>query len=92
MNTQVVFNIDSKLKERAMKKARNEGVPFASILKLATKAFVDGDLDVSLARREEFNPKTRRAIQKAIKEIREGKGLSPAFDNAKDAVAYLRTL
>ena len=46
MTTQVIFKIDKKLKERAMKRAENEGLPFASVLKLATKAYVEGDLTI----------------------------------------------
>ncbi|MFA6158290.1 MAG: hypothetical protein WC763_01530 [Candidatus Paceibacterota bacterium] len=92
MNTQVVFNIDSKLKEKAMKKARNEGVPFASILKLATRAFVEGDLDVRLSRKDDLNPRTRRSLIRDIGETKKGKGLSPVFENAKDAIAYLKGL
>jgi len=92
MNTQVIFKIDKKLKERAMKKSRSEGVAFSSVLKLATKAFVDGDLDVRMAPRRELNEKTKKIIEKELKEIREGKNISPGFDNAKDAIAYLKAL
>jgi antitoxin component of RelBE/YafQ-DinJ toxin-antitoxin module len=90
MTTQVIFKIDKKLKDRAMKKAQNEGVPFASILKLATKAYVEGQLDIAIVATPHFNTKTRREITTAIKEIKAGKGLSPRFTNAKDAMVHLR--
>jgi len=90
MTTQVIFKIDKGLKDRAMKKAQGEGVPFASVLKLATKAYVDGQLDIGVISNQPFNPKTRREIASALKDIKAGKGLSPRFKNAKEAVAYLR--
>ncbi len=89
MNTQVIFKIDKKLKDKAMKKARGEGLPLASVLKLATQAYVDGHLDVSLAPPEEFNAKTRREIAQALKDIKAGKNLSPRFKTAKEIIDYL---
>jgi hypothetical protein len=91
MNTQVIFNLDKKLKDLAMKKAQNQGLSFGVILKLATKAFVDGDLNVGLISKEEFNPSTRRGIEKALKDIKDGKNLSPKFSSAKEAIAYLKS-
>ena len=91
MTSQVVFRIDKKLKDRALKKAQIEGLPFAAVLKLATKAYVEGDLDVQLVTQPKLNAKTRRELQKTSKEIRQGKNLSPPFDNAKDSIAYLKS-
>lgn len=85
MNTQVIFNLDKKLKERAMKKAQNQGLPFGAILKLATQAFVDGDFSVGLISKEEFNPATRKNVEKTLKDIKVGKNLSPQFTNVADA-------
>ncbi len=92
MITQVIFKIDKKLKDKAMAKAQNEGIAFASVLKLATKAFVDGNFDVGLIINEEFNPRTKKMIARAIKDIKAGKNMSPAFSNAKNAIAYLKGL
>ena len=92
MTSQVVFKIDSKLKERAIKKALTEGMPFAAVLTLATQAYVRGDLDVRLVTRPKLNAKTRRDLLKISKDIRQSKNLSPAFDNAKEAIAYLKSM
>lgn len=73
-----------------MKKAQAEGIPFASVLKLATKAYVEGQLDVGIVSNQPFNPKTRREVSQALKDSKEGKNLSPRFTSAKDAMAYLR--
>lgn len=92
MTTQVIFKIDKKLKEKAMKKAEGQGVPFASVLKLATQAYVAGDLAVGLVSEEKFNTKTRRLLQRELRDIKLGKNISPRFTSAKDAIAYLKNL
>ena len=92
MTTQVIFKIDKKLKDKAMAKAQHEGIAFASVLKLATKAFVDGDFAVGLIINEEFNPQTKKMLARELKDIKNNKNLSPSFNNAKDAVAYLKGL
>ncbi len=91
MSCQVIFKIDEKLKAQAMKKARKEGIAFASVLKLATKAYVNGALEVHLVARPRLNAKTRRELQGISKDIRQGKNLSPSFGSAKDAIAFLKS-
>lgn len=90
MTTQVIFKIDKKLKDRAMARARDEGISFSSVLKLATKAFVDGDLTLGLVGSETFNAKTAREVKRALKDISQGKNLSPSFRSAKDAIKFLK--
>ena len=89
MTTQVVFNIDPKIKAKAMKRAKREGVPFASVLKFATKAFAEGRLSVDIAEPESFNAKTAREIRAALRDIEKGRNLSPKFSNVEDAIKWL---
>lgn len=91
MNTQVIFKIDKKLKDKAMAKAQNDGIAFASILKLATKAFVDGHLTLGLVGSEKFNASAGKEIVGALKDIALGKNLSPSFSSAKEAMKYLKS-
>lgn len=90
MITQVIFKIDKGLKDRAMKKAQGEGVPFASVLKLATKAYVEGQLDIGIVSHQPFNISTRRDIASALKDVKEGKNISTRLKSAKEVMAYLR--
>ncbi|MDP2629961.1 MAG: hypothetical protein Q8P56_00985 [Candidatus Uhrbacteria bacterium] len=92
MTSQVIFKIDQKLKTRAMRKAKSEGMPFASILKLATQAYVDGSLDVELVVQEKPNKKTQAQLKRAHNDFKQGKNISPSFSNAQDAIAYLKQL
>jgi len=48
MTSQVVFTVDSKIKEKAMKRAKREGLPFASVLRIITKAYAEGKLNVDM--------------------------------------------
>lgn len=90
MATQVIFKIDKRLKDQAMAKAQNEGIAFALILKLATKAFVDGDLTFGLIGSEKFNVNASREIKTALNDISHGKNLSPSFSSSKEAIEFLK--
>jgi len=90
MTTQVIFKIDKKLKEKAMAKAQHDGIAFASVLKFATKAFVDGDFTLGLVGGEKFNAKTGREVKSALKNISQEKNISPGFTSAKDAIKFLK--
>ena len=90
MTSQVIFKIDKKLKQQALKKSHNEGFPFASVLKLATKAFVDGRLKIDVIETAPFNVTTQQEIKNALNDIAKGKNLSPSFTSAKDAIKYLK--
>lgn len=90
MTTQFMFKIEPKLKKAAMKRAKEKGIAFSSVLNFAADAFVEGYLDVGLTVREELNSRTQKIIARELKDRKEGKNMSPAFDNAKDAIAYLK--
>jgi len=72
-----------------MRKAQQDGVSFSTILKLATKAYAEGKLRLSISDVPSFNEATRKEIKQALDDIKKGKNLSPAFTNARDAIAYL---
>ena len=85
MTTQVVFNIDPKIKAKAMKRAKREGVPFSSFLKMATEKFAEGEYSIGIIPREVPNAKTARGIRAALRDIQEGneKNFSPAFTDIR---------
>jgi hypothetical protein len=63
MNSQVIFKIDKTLKQRAMKRAKLEGVPFAFVLKMATQAYANHKMDVMVVAEPKFNYKTDKEIK-----------------------------
>ena len=81
MKTQMMFKIDKKVKDAAMRKARLGGVTLSAVLQSATHAFAEGALKMSLVSRE---------VEEIYQDIRARKNLSPAFKNAKEAIAYLK--
>ncbi|MEK7135102.1 MAG: hypothetical protein AAB780_00145 [Patescibacteria group bacterium] len=76
MVEQVIFKIDKKLKDLAMKKAKREGIAFSAVLKSATQAYVEDQFEIGLV----YSPKLIRDVRAAQKEIREGKGLRGNLD------------
>ena len=88
MNSQVVFNVDSKTKAAAMKRAKSQGVPFASVLKFATKAFADGLLTMRLE--EEIRPEKLKLYERQSRLMDQGKGRR--FASARDAQTYIENL
>ena len=90
MTSQVIFKVDKKLKDKAMKRARSAGMPFASVLKLTTQAYAEGRFNIGMTEPEPFNEKTRTLLKQELQDIKEGKNMSPEFDNAKHAIDYLK--
>ena len=88
MDSQVIFKVDSATKARAMRRAKREGVPFASVLKHATKAFADGRLSMELV--EEVRPEKLKLWERESKRLDEGKG--HRFTSLKAAKEFIRRL
>ena len=88
MTTQVVFKVDPKVKAKAMKRARKEGIPFAVVLKLLSRAFAEGRLSIDVTKPERFNVKTEKELKKALRDVEQGKNIV-SFKNAKETDEYL---
>ena len=88
MNSQVVFNVDSRMKMRAMKRAKGEGVPFASVLKFATRAFAEGRFSMALI--EEITPQKMKLMERESRLLDQGKGRR--FVSVKDAQVFIENL
>lgn len=69
MTTTIIFNTDPKLKKAAMQKARKQGITLTTVLNLATRKFVDDELEVDIIARD---------IAAARADIRAGKFLTAA--------------
>lgn len=91
MTTQVVFKVDSKIKAQAMRRAKREGVAFAAVLKLATKAFAEGRFSIDIQSNERFNAKTARELRVALRDADKGKN-TLSFRTSKAMDDYLLSL
>ncbi len=85
MTSQVIFKIDTKIKEKAMKRAKAEGVPFASFLKMATEKYAEGELGVGLVM--EILPQKMKLLERESRLLDKGKGRH--FTSLKDAQAFI---
>lgn len=93
MTTQVIFNLDKKLKEKAQKKAKADGLSFSDILQMSTRAYVQGKFEPQMVQTEEkFNAKTRRILDSRLKDLKEGKNLVGPFKTVKEMDNYLDSL
>ena len=88
MTTQVVFNIDPKVKARAMERAKREGIPLAAVLKLAAKAFAEGQFSIGIV--DEILPQKMRLLEKESRLLDKGKGRR--FSSVKDALTFVENL
>lgn len=86
MTTLVVFRVDPKLKNRASKKAAEEGTNLSAVLKMATQAFVDGEFEVGL----KCNQRTQKNLSRILHDIKRGKNLSPSFRDVKSMIKSLK--
>lgn len=92
MTTQLVIRIDQGLKNRAMDRAQKEGISLSSVLKLATKAYVEGDLEIKLTTKDELKDKMKIQLSKSLQDIKHKRNISKAFDNAEEAIRHLKML
>ena len=88
MTTQIVFNIDPKVKARAMKRAKSEGIPFSAILKVMTKGFADGRFSLDIE--ERVRPEKLRLWERQSRLVEQGKGRR--FASAKEAMEFVENL
>lgn len=93
MSTKTVLNIktDAKLKKRAQIVARNLGLPLGTVINRYLQEFVVQQR-VVFERPEIPNAKTAKILRQAHKDWEKGntKAFSPAFDNAEDAIRWLK--
>ncbi|MDO8521089.1 MAG: type II toxin-antitoxin system RelB/DinJ family antitoxin [bacterium] len=90
MKTSVItIKVDPKTKNAIQKVAEDLGFSLSALTTALYK-------QVARERRVEFSagllptPYLEKILEEAEKDMRDGEKLSPVFDNAKDAIAYLR--
>ena len=90
MKTAVSFKIDRDVRNRARSVAMRIGVPLSMVGNQQLKQFAN-DRRIEVYQPLVPNAKTRKVLDEALRDIREGneKAFSPAFDNAEDAIKWL---
>lgn len=85
----IIFKIDKKLKIKAQKNAKKRGFSLSDYYRRATYDLAEDTVNMEIVKRPKLNAKTRRDLIRISKDAREGKNLSPVFDNVQDAINYL---
>lgn len=91
MTTTIHIKTDKKVKERAEKFAKANGMTLTTFVNLSIHQVLNrGQLIVE----EPFEPKakTGKELKQILKDIEGGKNLSPVFTSAQDMDAYLDNL
>ena len=89
MTTQVVFQLDKKVKDKAMRRAKREGVPFAAVMKIAAQEYAQERYHIGMLKTERLNEKTQKELKEIMQDIKKGRNISPGFENMEDAIAWL---
>ncbi len=87
MKTTTSLKIDKDIKDKASKLAASLGLSLSTVINHSLKKFI-ADKKV-IFEELSFNKNTSRELKRALEDIEKGRNLSPAFDNAKDAIAWL---
>jgi hypothetical protein len=87
MNTKVIFNIPTRVKRAAQRRAKAEGMTLSAVLQRSAAAYGAGELEIRAT--ETLRPAVARSIKKAIDEAKRGINVSPAFTSTEESRAYL---
>ena len=90
MKTVMSFKVDKDVRDRARKVAKKIGVPLSMVVNRQLKQFAK-DQRIEFGEPLVPNAKTRKILDEALRDIREGREdkFSPMFDNADDAIRWL---
>lgn len=89
MNTTLHVTVDKQTKDAAARLASEMGLDLSTVVKASLKTFVQTQaFHIEYAPR--MTPYLERLIANAEANLKKGKNISPGFDNAKDAMAWIR--
>ena len=91
MKTVINIKTDLKLKRDAQKLAKEVGIPMSLVINNALRKFVT-QRAVFIEAPLIPNIKTAKILDKALKDIKTGKNLSPVFNTAEEMDRYLDSL
>lgn len=88
MKTLISIKTDAEVKRGIQRIAKELGIPLSTIVNAYFKRLLrDRRVDFTLPLRP--NEKTAKLLRQAHEDYKKGRNISPMFDNAEDAIAYL---
>lgn len=93
MKTMINIKADKDVKIKAQKVAAGLGLPLSVVINGYLREFIrTKSAHFSMNEPEgKLKPEVKRRLVRLHKDVVAGKNLSPAFDNAEDAIRYLRS-
>lgn len=88
MKTVLNVKTDVEVKEKAKQLANHLGIPLSTVVNAYLKDFIETGV-FHVEREPQLRPEVIARLNKSIDDTRKGKNLSPAFDTAEDAIAWL---
>lgn len=88
MKTIIYVKAEKEVKANAQKLARELGLSLSDVINGALRNFIR-TREVTFSDVPVMTPELERILGRVEKDIKEGKNLSPAFDNMDDAIKYL---
>jgi addiction module RelB/DinJ family antitoxin len=89
MNTTLHVTIDKRTKDAAAKLANDMGLDLSTVVKASLKTFVQTQT-FHVEHSPRMTPYLESIIENAQTDANSKKNISPAFDNAKDAMTWLK--
>jgi addiction module RelB/DinJ family antitoxin len=89
MKTVLNVKTDKDIKDRAQALAKHLGIPLSTVVNAQLKSFIESG-EFKVTREPELRPAVIKELNRAIKEVRSGKNMSPRFTTATDAIDWLK--
>lgn len=87
---QITLKVDPQLKEKALNKAKKQGITLKALLTMAMNGYIHDELSFGLRSTESASQSTRDAIRDAEKDLQEDKVNS--FKNVDEMIHHLQNI
>ena len=91
MTTVIHIKADKEVKENAQKAAKDLGLTLSDVINAALRNFIR-TREVIFSDIPIMTPELEKKLEKIEEDIKNGRNLSPSFDNAEDMNKYLDSL
>ena len=88
MKTVLNVKTDKDIKDRAQALAKHLGIPLSTVVNAHLKSFIESG-EFKVTREPGLRPAVIKELNRAIKEVRAGKNMSPRFTTAANALEWL---
>lgn len=89
MNQFSTISIDTKTKEKAAKRAKNDAIPVSTVVRILLNDYAEGKINIGSIMTVTENGFSQAFEDAVIKSATDDKS-SPPFENVEDAIDYLK--